>query len=110
MALLDRITSTAELRQLPESELPQVAQEVRERMVDVVSKVGGHFAPGLGVVELTNSRSCAASPPSVPAGPSVISVGFTVPPPVPGVAPRPPGMFTPNIGRPNSVASRMAFS
>ena len=45
MALLDRITTTAELRKLPESELPQVAQEVRERMVDVVSKVGGHFAP-----------------------------------------------------------------
>ena len=53
MALLDRISTTAELRALPESELPQVAQEVRERMVDVVSKVGGHFAPGLGVVELT---------------------------------------------------------
>jgi 1-deoxy-D-xylulose-5-phosphate synthase len=33
--------------------LPQVAQDIRDRMVDVVSKVGGHFAPGLGVVELT---------------------------------------------------------
>ena len=53
MALLDRIDSPADLRQLDESELEQVAAEVRERMIDVVSRVGGHFAPGLGVVELT---------------------------------------------------------
>ena len=51
--LLDRIKSPADLRKLPESELPTVAREVRERMIDVISKVGGHFAPGLGVVELT---------------------------------------------------------
>src|SRR5262245_21850846 len=51
--LLDRIKSPADLRKLAESELPNVAREVRERMVDVISKVGGHFAPGLGVVELT---------------------------------------------------------
>jgi 1-deoxy-D-xylulose-5-phosphate synthase len=53
VSLLDRIDSPAELRALAESELPQVAQDVRDRMVDVVSRVGGHFAPGLGVVELT---------------------------------------------------------
>ncbi len=53
MALLDQINSPADLRKLPEAELDKVALEVRERMIDVISRVGGHFAPGLGVVELT---------------------------------------------------------
>ena len=53
MSLLERIHSPADLRALSRSELPQLAQEVRERMIDVISRVGGHFAPGLGVVELT---------------------------------------------------------
>jgi 1-deoxy-D-xylulose-5-phosphate synthase len=53
LALLDRINEPADLRRLSEDELIEVAREIRERMIDVVSKVGGHFAPGLGVVELT---------------------------------------------------------
>jgi 1-deoxy-D-xylulose-5-phosphate synthase len=53
LSLLDRIASPADLRETAEADLPQVAQDVRDRMVDVVSRVGGHFAPGLGVVELT---------------------------------------------------------
>jgi 1-deoxy-D-xylulose-5-phosphate synthase len=53
VSLLDRIGSPADLRALAEDELPAVAQDVRDRMVDVISRVGGHFAPGLGVVELT---------------------------------------------------------
>jgi 1-deoxy-D-xylulose-5-phosphate synthase len=53
LSKLDHIGSPEELRRLPREELPAVAQEVRDRMVDVISKVGGHFAPGLGVVELT---------------------------------------------------------
>ncbi|HEY8484583.1 MAG TPA: 1-deoxy-D-xylulose-5-phosphate synthase [Longimicrobiales bacterium] len=53
MPLLDRIDSPEDLRRLPRSQLPELAREVRERMVDVISRVGGHFAPGLGVVELT---------------------------------------------------------
>jgi len=51
--LLDRVKDPADLRQLEPAELPELAREVRERMVDVVSRLGGHFAPGLGVVELT---------------------------------------------------------
>jgi len=51
--LLDRIASPEDLRALPKDELPELAREVRERMIDVISKLGGHFAPGLGVVELT---------------------------------------------------------
>jgi 1-deoxy-D-xylulose-5-phosphate synthase len=51
--LLEHIHGPADLRALMEEQLPEVAQDVRDRMVDVVSRVGGHFAPGLGVVELT---------------------------------------------------------
>ena len=51
--MLERINSPADLRKLSEPELEKVASEVRERMIDVISRTGGHFAPGLGVVELT---------------------------------------------------------
>jgi 1-deoxy-D-xylulose-5-phosphate synthase len=53
VSVLERIDSPADLRELSEAELPSLAQDVRDRMVDVISRVGGHFAPGLGVVELT---------------------------------------------------------
>ena len=53
MSILDRIQSPVDLRTLAQEELPAVAAGVRERMVDVISRTGGHFAPGLGVVELT---------------------------------------------------------
>ncbi len=51
--LLDKAVFPADLRQLPESDLPQLAQELREVMIDAVSKTGGHLGAGLGVVELT---------------------------------------------------------
>lgn len=50
--LLD-INSTADLRALPVSALPRVCEEVREYMVDTITKIGGHFGAGLGMVELT---------------------------------------------------------
>jgi 1-deoxy-D-xylulose-5-phosphate synthase len=53
MSLLDSIASPADLRKLPVAALPQVAQELREFLVETVSKTGGHLAPSLGVVELT---------------------------------------------------------
>lgn len=53
MGLLEQINSPADVRKLNEDQLPELAQEIRDRMIDVISKVGGHFAPGLGVVELT---------------------------------------------------------
>ena len=52
-ALLDRIRSPRDLRELDADQLPDVARAVRERIIDVISQLGGHFAPGLGVVELT---------------------------------------------------------
>ncbi|GBD05574.1 1-deoxy-D-xylulose-5-phosphate synthase [bacterium HR20] len=47
------IDSPADLRRLPESSLRDVAAEVREYLIDVITQVGGHFGAGLGVVELT---------------------------------------------------------
>jgi len=51
--LLDRIDSPAQLRALPESELEQVADELRAYLLYSVGQSGGHFGAGLGVVELT---------------------------------------------------------
>jgi 1-deoxy-D-xylulose-5-phosphate synthase len=51
--LLDKIDSPADLRNLPESSLEQLAAEVRAFLLESVSGSGGHFAAGLGTVELT---------------------------------------------------------
>ncbi len=53
MTLLKQINSPIDLRKLDRSQLPQLALEIREEIVDVVSKTGGHLASSLGVVELT---------------------------------------------------------
>ncbi|MBN1131384.1 MAG: 1-deoxy-D-xylulose-5-phosphate synthase [Chitinispirillaceae bacterium] len=53
MKLLDSINSPADLRALPPENLPKLAGEIREIMVDVVSRTGGHLAPSLGAIELT---------------------------------------------------------
>src|SRR6201984_741864 len=51
--LLSRIQSPADLRQLPPGKLAQLATELREFLIQSVSPRGGHFAAGLGTVELT---------------------------------------------------------
>ena len=51
--LLDQVTSPAELRQLDEAVLGQLAEELRTETIDAVSITGGHLGAGLGVVELT---------------------------------------------------------
>lgn len=51
--LLDKAPIPEALRALPESDLPQLAQELRAELIDVVSTTGGHLGAGLGVVELT---------------------------------------------------------
>ncbi|MDL2307100.1 1-deoxy-D-xylulose-5-phosphate synthase [Desulfovibrio sp. OttesenSCG-928-C06] len=51
--LLQRITDPLDLLQLPENELPFLAQEIRTKIIDTVSRNGGHLASPLGVVELT---------------------------------------------------------
>jgi 1-deoxy-D-xylulose-5-phosphate synthase len=50
---LASIGTPADLRLLPDSELPQVADELRQYLIEAVASSGGHFGAGLGVVELT---------------------------------------------------------
>ncbi len=51
--LLDKIDSPADLKLLAQPELQQLASEIREELVTIVSTNGGHLASNLGVVELT---------------------------------------------------------
>ena len=51
--LLDEIKLPADLRRLPDDRLPQLAAELRQETIDVVSVTGGHLGAGLGVIELT---------------------------------------------------------
>ncbi|TBG40846.1 1-deoxy-D-xylulose-5-phosphate synthase [Rhizobium leguminosarum] len=51
--LLDQVIYPADLRKLEDRDLPQLAREVRDEMIDAVSRTGGHLGAGLGVVELT---------------------------------------------------------
>ena len=51
--LLSKINSPADLRQLPEKDLPQVCSELREFIIDSLANNPGHFASSLGSVELT---------------------------------------------------------
>ena len=53
MAILETINSPADLRRLDGAQLLQLAQEVRDFLVEHTSKTGGHLSPNLGVVELT---------------------------------------------------------
>jgi 1-deoxy-D-xylulose-5-phosphate synthase len=52
-SLLDHINVPADLRELPEKDLRQVADELRAETISAVSVTGGHLGAGLGVVELT---------------------------------------------------------
>lgn len=51
--LLDGIQFPSDLKKLTEQQLPQICEELRQFIVDVVSTKGGHFGASLGVVELT---------------------------------------------------------
>ena len=53
MALLDQVRSPADLKQFTRDELRTLAAEIRERLIEVCSRTGGHIGAGLGVVELT---------------------------------------------------------
>lgn len=51
--VLERIHSSEDVKRLSSKELPVLAQELRARIIDSVSRNGGHLASNLGVVELT---------------------------------------------------------
>ncbi|MBI1818747.1 MAG: 1-deoxy-D-xylulose-5-phosphate synthase [Nitrospirae bacterium] len=53
MNLLGQILSPSDLRKLSPEQLPLVAEEIRERIIQVVSQNGGHLGAGLGAVEIT---------------------------------------------------------
>jgi 1-deoxy-D-xylulose-5-phosphate synthase len=53
MTLLSAIQSPADLKRLRRDQLPQLAQEIRDRLIECVSMTGGHIGASLGVVELS---------------------------------------------------------
>lgn len=53
MSLLDAISDPADLKRLRREDLPRLAQEIRDRLIECVSVTGGHIGASLGVVELT---------------------------------------------------------
>lgn len=61
--VLDRIESPADLRGLSRDELRTLASDMRERLIDVCARTGGHIGAGLGVVELTIALHAAFDTP-----------------------------------------------
>ena len=53
MSLLSKINGPADLKRLKREQLPQLAQEIRDRLIECVSLTGGHIGASLGVVELS---------------------------------------------------------
>ncbi|MCL2408814.1 MAG: 1-deoxy-D-xylulose-5-phosphate synthase [Oscillospiraceae bacterium] len=53
MDILDRVDSPSDLKALPDEKLPELCAELREFLIQNVSKTGGHLASNLGVVELS---------------------------------------------------------
>jgi 1-deoxy-D-xylulose-5-phosphate synthase len=53
VSLLASVNDPEDLKRLPASQLPTLAAEIRDTMIDVVSRTGGHLGPSLGVVEIT---------------------------------------------------------
>lgn len=63
MPLLENIQSPADLRKLSPDQLETVCDELRDKIIDVVSVHGGHFGASLGVVELTTALHYAYNTP-----------------------------------------------
>jgi 1-deoxy-D-xylulose-5-phosphate synthase len=55
MALLESINGLEDVKRLPRERLPELCDEIRQRLIDVVSTTGGHIGAGLGVVELATA-------------------------------------------------------
>ena len=53
MGLIGKLNSPADLKSLAPGELSDLADEVRQFLIEKVSATGGHLGPNLGVVELT---------------------------------------------------------
>lgn len=64
MSILEGINSPADVRRLSRDEMRVLAQDMRERLIDVCSRTGGHIGAGLGVVELTIALHAAFNTPA----------------------------------------------
>lgn len=53
MSLLESIQSPEDIKRIPRAQLQELGDEVRQRLIEVISQTGGHIGAGLGVVELT---------------------------------------------------------
>jgi len=62
--LLSNINSPADLRELPVEELPQVCKDIRQFILEVISRNPGHLGASLGVVELTTAIHYAFNTPN----------------------------------------------
>ena len=51
--ILNKINSPKDLKNIKREQLPKVAEEIRETLLNTISKTGGHLASNMGVVELT---------------------------------------------------------
>ena len=51
--LLETIQSPADVKRLNDAQMAELAEEIREFLIQTLSKTGGHLGPNLGVVELT---------------------------------------------------------
>ena len=51
--LLESIHSPADLKRLNDAQMASLAEEIRDFLIQTLSKTGGHLGPNLGVVELT---------------------------------------------------------
>ncbi len=51
--LLDEINKTGDIKKIPKNQYPELAQEIRDYLINKISVTGGHLASNLGVVELT---------------------------------------------------------
>ena len=63
MTILDRIESPDDLKELSRDELRELSAAIRERLIEVCSRTGGHIGAGLGVVELTVALHAAFDTP-----------------------------------------------
>ncbi len=61
--ILDSIDSPEQLRALKPAQMKQLAEEIRQEIIEKVSVKGGHLAPNLGVVELTMALHCVFNTP-----------------------------------------------
>ena len=63
-SLLDKVNSPEDVRTLSPALYPVLAREIRARIIETVSRTGGHLASNLGVVELTLALLHHFSPPA----------------------------------------------